>query len=158
MTSLLSVEVVAPTPGKYVQAILNLRGSRHRAEGWSKTKNNHCNQCLDTKKLQCSMSKYAPLPSTFEGLASHKRNIIFVFDLHWRLSWKKKMFCLSMAKKTTWKLFLLPVSLGTVVTAGSRPLHGRWKISGLPDFSAAILDGIFLHKCSVANTLRCLLS
>ena len=82
---------------------------------------------------------------------------------HWylRLALKnvlKKNVLSFHGKKNTWKLFLLPVSPGTVVTAGSRPLHGRWKISGLSDFSAAILDGIFLHKCSGVNTLRCLLS
>ena len=51
MTSLLSEEIISSSPGKYVQAILYLRGSRHRAEVESKTKKKHCENCLDTKQM-----------------------------------------------------------------------------------------------------------
>ena len=111
MTSLLSVEGVAPILGKYVQAILNLRGSRHRAEGWSKTKNNHCNQCLDTKNKNV---QWANTPRCLLPSKAWRRTKETLFCLRLALKIvlrRKKLFCLSMAKKNTWKLFSLPVSL-----------------------------------------------
>ena len=128
MTSLLSVEVVAPTPGKYVQAILNPRGSRHRAEGWSKTKNNHCNQCLDTKKIKMFNEQIRPAAFSLRRLGvAQKKHYFLSSTCTEDCLEKKKMFCLSMAKKTLGNCSYSPVSPGTVVTAGSRPLHGRCK-------------------------------
>ena len=105
MTSLLSEEIISSSPGKYVQAILYLRGSRHRAEVESKTKKKHCENCLDTKQMFdehirpavfclstlvsfekktlkiVHMRKYAPASSSFEDLASRRKTLLLSFFL-----------------------------------------------------------------------------
>ena len=103
------------TPGKYVQAILYLRGSRHRAEV-GETKRHSKISCREKNK--CLTGKYAPSPQRL-GVALN----IDIFDLHWRMSWKKT-FCLSMAKKTLGNCSYSPLS--------GNGSHGRLSTSSRP--------------------------
>ena len=89
------------------------------------------------------------------GVAQKKH--YFCLRLALKIVLKEKMFCLSMAKK----------HLGIVLTPrlSGNGSHGRLSTPSRPmkNLQASRLLGrhprrVFLHKCSVANTLRCLLS